>query len=532
MRSEHHYDIIIIGSGAGGGTIAHQLAPSGRRILLLERGDFVPREPDNWSSRAAVLDEKYHAPEKWFDSDGKPFSPGTHYNVGGNTKFYGAALFRMREEDFGEIRHHGGLSPAWPISYEDLEPYYTQAEWLYEVRGERGNGGGDPTEPWSSAPYPAPAISHEPRMQQLHEHFTSKGLKPFNVPLGVRLNENQRNESLCVRCATCDGYPCLVNAKSDAQTICVQPAMRHGNVTLLTGARALQLTTSATGSEVKSVLVERHGKQEEYTAGFVIVSCGAVNSAALLLRSTNDKHPRGLANSSDCIGRHYMAHNNSVLFMFSRGKNPTLFQKTLAVNDFYHASSEWEFPMGHISMVGKFDGNMFKTGAPRLAPIWMLNLMGRHSLDFWITSEDLPLPDNRVTLDANGQIKLGYSENNMDAHHRLIKTLRRLLKDFDGGWNFFKGGKVPLAGAGHQCGTLRFGCDPATSVLDVHCKAHDLDNLYVVDGSFFPSSSAVNPALTIMANALRVGEHILDRLGVSQQMRQRHVPAARLPVVA
>lgn len=529
MRSEHHYDVIIVGSGAGGGTIAYQLAPSGLRILLLERGDFVPRELDNWSSKAAVLDEKYHAPEKWLDSDGKPFQPGTHYNVGGNTKFYGAALFRMREEDFGAIRHHGGVSPAWPIAYEELEPHYTQAEWLYEVRGHRGI---DPTEPWSSAPYPAPAVSHEPRMQQLHDHFEARGLRPFNVPLGVRLDEKKRESSPCIRCATCDGYPCLVDAKSDAQTMCVQPAMRHDNLTLLTGAKAIKLTTNASGSEVRGVVIERHGQQEEYTGGVVIVSCGAVNSAALLLRSANDKHPRGLANSSDCVGRHYMAHNNSVLFMFSRGGNPTQFQKTLAVNDFYRPSAEFEFPMGHVSMVGKFDGHMFKTGAPPLAPLWLLNTMGKHSLDFWITSEDLPLPENRVTLDAGGQIRLAYVENNIEAHRRLVKTLRRLLKDFDGGWNFFKGGKVPLAGVGHQCGTLRFGSDPRLSVLDVHCKAHDLDNLYVVDGSFFPSSSAVNPALTIMANALRVGEHLLDRLGVSEKLRHRHVPAARLSVVA
>ncbi len=532
MRNDDHYDIIIIGTGAGGGTIAYSLAGSGKKILILERGGFVPREADNWSSKAAVLDEKYHAHEQWVDSDGKRFSPGTHYNVGGNTKFYGAALFRMREEDFGHIRHHGGISPEWPISYNDLEPYYAQAEWLYEVRGERGS---DPTEPWASSPYAYPAVSHEPRMQQLHEHFASKGLSPFHVPLGIRLHEADRMKSLCVRCQTCDGYPCLVNAKSDAQTMCVQPALQEPNVTLLTDAKVIKLKTDARGGQVDAVVVERHGQLEEYRADIVIVSCGAVNSAALLLRSHSDVHPNGLANSSDCVGRHYMAHNNSVLFMFSRRRNPTVFQKTLAVNDFYRPSEGpygWEFPMGHISMVGKFDGHMFKTGAPPMAPLWLLEQMGRRSLDFWITSEDLPLADNRVKLSADGSIQLNYTGSNLEAHDRLVKTLRQILKDFDGGWNFFKGGRVPLAGVGHQCGTLRFGTDPRTSVLDINCKAHDLDNLYVVDGSFFPSSSAVNPALTIMANALRVGEHIQKRLGIAASAARVSLPAARLPVIS
>jgi len=527
MPSHSHYDIIIIGSGAGGGTLAYHMSNSGKRILLLERGGVVPRELDNWSSRAAVRQEKYHAPEKWRDSDGKEFQPGTHYNVGGNTKFYGAALFRMREEDFDEIRHHGGVSPAWPIRYQEMEPYYTQAEYIYEVRGRRD---ADPTEPWCSAPYPYPAISHEPRIQELHNYFESKGLHPFHVPLGVRLEE--RNPlSRCVRCATCDGYPCMIDAKADAHTMCVQPALRNGNVTLLTDAKAVGLTISPSGREIRRVLVERRGMAEEYSADLFVLSCGAVNSAALLLRSANDKHSNGLANRSDQVGRNYMAHNNSVLFAFSLKRNPTVFQKTIAVNDFYHATDRgWEYPMGHISMVGKFDGQMFKAGAPPLAPLPLLNAMGKRSLDFWLTSEDLPDRNNRVTVTGDGQISLRYTENNLEPHRRLIATLKRIMQDWDGGWFLTKGGKIPLGGVAHQCGTLKFGHDPASSVLDVNCKAHDLDNLYAVDGSFFVSSSAVNPALTIMANALRVGDHLLDRMGCRKETR--HVPAARLSVVA
>jgi choline dehydrogenase-like flavoprotein len=523
MPASSHYDIIIIGSGAGGGTLFHKLAPSGKRILLLERGDYVPRETDNWSTRAVNLDGKYQTREHWRDQDGKDLHPHTNYWVGGNTKFYGAALFRLRKEDFGELRHHGGISPAWPVTYDELEPYYTAAEHLYQVHGERGV---DPTEPPASAPYRYPAVTHEPRMQQLSDDFAALGLTPFHVPLGIMLDESDRRRSRCIRCGTCDGHPCLVQAKSDAEVVCVDPALRHDNATLLTGAYVSRLETSPSGREVTRVHVERNGVRETYTADIVVVSAGAINSAALLLRSASDRHPRGLANGSDVVGRHYMGHVNSVLMALSRCPNPTVFQKTLAVNDFYFGSPEWEFPMGHISFVGKLDGVTLSAGAPAIAPGWTLELMGKHSIDFWLTSEDLPDPDNRVTLDRDGGIVLAYTPNNGEGHRRLIQQVESLMqrqaacpihgKSCHQGLfsrNLFIGQRIPLAGVAHQNGTVRFGRDARTSALDPNCRAHEVDNLYVVDGSFFPSSGAVNPALTIMANALRVGDHLLERLG-------------------
>ncbi len=525
-----HYDVIIIGSGAGGGTLFHRLAPSGKRILLLERGDYVPREPENWSTRAVNVEGRYQTAEHWRDRAGQDLHPHTNYWVGGNTKFYGAALFRLRREDFGELRHHGGVSPAWPITYEELEPYYTEAEHLYQVHGERGV---DPTEPPTSAPYLHPPVSHEPRIRQLSEDFARLGCKPFHVPLGIMLNEADRGRSACIRCATCDGHPCLVKAKSDAQVVCVDPTLdRHPNVTLLPRAYVSRLETSASGREVTRVVVERDGRREEYSADIVVVSAGAINSAALLLRSASDRHPRGLANGSDVVGRHYMGHLNSVLMALSRCANPTIFQKTLALNDFYFGAPEWPFPMGHISFVGKLDGVTLSAGAPAIAPGWTLDLMGKHSLDFWLTSEDLPDPNNRVTLDRDGRIVLAYTPNNGEGHARLIKKLERLMQqqtrcDIHGdachqglfARNLFVGQRIPLAGVAHQNGTIRFGRDLETSALDVNCRAHEVDNLYVVDGSFFPSSGAVNPALTIMANALRVGDRILERLGASRRER-------------
>jgi len=516
------YDVIVIGSGAGGGTLVHTLAATGKRILLLERGDYVRREKENWDPRAVNLEGRYQTKEIWKDSKGRDLHPHTNYAVGGNTKFYGAALFRLRKEDFGELRHHGGISPAWPVAYDELEPYYTRAERMYHVHGERGE---DPTDPHASAPYPHPAVSHEPRLEQLAQDFARSGLKPFHTPLGIQIDEKNPNRSPCIRCATCDGFPCLVRAKADAQVLAVDPALEFPNVTLLTNAFVERLETIPSGRAVSKVIVRRNGERDEYSANVVVISAGAINSAALLLRSANEKHPQGLANRSGTVGRHYMGHVNSVLMAVSKCPNPTIFQKTLSLNDFYFGSDEFPFPMGHISFVGKLDGVTLSAGAPAIAPGFTLDYLGRHSLDFWLTSEDLPDPENRVTLDGQGNIVLSYRPNNEEGHTRLIAKLKSLLGEQRAcpvhghechqglfARNLYLKERIPLAGVAHQNGTVRFGNDPETSALDRNCKAHEVDNLYVVDASFFPSSGAVNPALTIMANALRVGDHLRERL--------------------
>jgi choline dehydrogenase-like flavoprotein len=514
MSTTSHYDIIIIGTGPGGGTLAYKLAQSGKNILLLERGGYIPREKDNWSSRTVFIENRYKAKETWFDKHGGTFHPGIHYNVGGNSKVYGAALLRMRAQDFGEVKHHGGISPEWPICYEDLEAYYTQAEHLYHVHGRHGE---DPTAPPASAQYEYAPLRHEPRIQELHDDWTRMGHHPFHLPVGVMLDEEQKEKSACIRCSTCDGFPCLLGAKADSQVVCVEPALKYPNVTMFTHANVTRLETSASGREVTGVLVERNGQLETYRADIVVVSCGAINSAVLLLKSANDRHPNGLANSSDMVGRNYMCHNNSAMLAISKRPNTTVFQKTIGLNDFYFPSSEWEYPMGHISMIGKQDLEMLRTGAPAFAPDLALEVLAKHSLDFWMTSEDLPDPHNRVLVDKNRAITLSYTENNLTAHQRLAAKLKSMLnrlgcEDRLIPQHLYLGKKIPIAGTAHQCGTVRFGHNPKTSVLDVNCKAHDLDNLYVVDASFFVSSSAVNPSLTIIANALRVGDHLLERI--------------------
>ncbi len=357
MADDQHYDVVIIGTGAGGGTLGHRLATNGAKVLWLERGPFLPRERDNWQTEAVFVRGKYLAQELWYDRHGNEFQPEVNYYVGGNTKFYGAALFRLRPEDFGELRHHGGISPAWPISYDDLEPYYTQAEHLYLVHGQHGE---DPTEGPASKQYAYPPVSHEPRIQQLSDDLEKLGLHPFHLPIGVNLVEVEpglaARSSVCIRCDRVDGFPCVLNGKSDSQVICVDPVLAEDNVTLVTGANVQRLETDASGRSVTGVVtLLDDGSTATFTGDIVVVACGAVNSAALLLRSRGDRHPDGLANSSGVVGRHYMRHNNDALMAVSREPNPTRFQKTLAMNDWYLGADDWDFPLGGIQMLGKSD---------------------------------------------------------------------------------------------------------------------------------------------------------------------------------
>ena len=495
------YDVIVIGSGAGGGTLVRHLAPSGKRVLLLERGDWLPREMQK-----------------------------VHYYIGGATKLYGAALYRLREEDFGELLHYDGTSPAWPIDYAAMEPYYTLAERLYEVHGARGE---DPTEPPASAPYPFPAVSHEPRIQQLSDDMEAAGLRPFHAPCGVRLAESDMPHSHCVRCPTCDGYPCLVHAKSDAEVLGVRPALEHAHMTLMTNAEAVRLETNAAGTAVTGVVVEpkegqspfRFGERVTFTADVVVVSCGAANSARLLLASASD----ALANGSEQVGRNYMFHNSQAVLALSKDENPTVFQKTLGLNDFYLGSPEFEYPLGNIQMVGKSSAEMYRGEKPlqtRLAPERTLDEVARHAVDFWLSTEDLPRIENRVTLRDDGSIQLGYRPSNELPKQRLLHELKSMLghlgmhHDHLLPRHAYLKNEIPVAGCAHQAGTCRFGKDPATSVVNTDCRAHEVVNLYVVDTSFFPSIGAVNPALTAMANALRVGDHLLERLDARRAQRE------------
>ena len=513
------YDVIIVGSGAGGGTLAHRLAPSGKRVLILERGDWLPREIENWDATAVFVDNRYVSQDTWYDENGKAFQPQIHYFVGGATKFYGAALYRLREQDFGELTHHGGISPAWPIGYDELEPYYTQAEQLYQVHGRPWRG---PDRPAGRGAVPVPAgVARAADPAAVRRHGPGG---PASVPRSVR-DHARRGEPGVQHlhpCATCDGFPCLVHAKSDADVIAVRPSLRHDNVTLVRNATVRRLETDPSGRTVTSVVADVDGAEQRFTGSVVVVSAGAANSAKLLLASANDKHPNGLANGSDQVGRNYVFHNSRAFLAVSMEKNDTRFQKTLGMNDYYFGDDDFGYPMGNVQMVGKSSAPMYRGEKPietKLAPTFALDEVAERAVDFWLSTEDLPDPDNRVTLAKDGNVVLSYTPNNREPleqlYHRVKKHLSHLgmhphhLIPRD----VYMKNDIPVAGCAHQAGTVRFGTDPATSVLDTDCKAHELDNLYVVDTSFFPSIGAVNPALTAMANALRVGDHLLSRLG-------------------
>jgi choline dehydrogenase-like flavoprotein len=511
------YDIIIIGTGAGGGTLAHRLAPSGKSILLIERGGWLKREPENWSAEEVFEKGRYVSKGLWRDKHGKEFQPGTYHYVGGMTKMYGAALFRLREKDFTGFAHYDGHSPAWPISYHDLEPYYTQAEHLYQVHGIRGE---DPTEPPASAPYICPPVSHEPRIQKLSDDLAAAGYHPYHTPAGILLNEANMPYSACVRCKDCDGFPCVVHAKSDAEVIAVRPALQYPNVTLLINAQVVRLNTNASGTTVTEVVIHYEGQTEIVRASIIVSSCGAANSARLLLMSANDKHPNGLANGSDQVGRNYMFHTSQAVLAISKEPNHTQYQKTLGLNDFYFGMEGFDFPVGSIQMVGKSQAPMYRGEKPietLLAPNFVLEKIADHAVDFWLMTEDLPKPENRITVDKDGQIMLNYTATNEVPSGKLYDKLKSMLGQLDMHEHLvprqiYLKNDIGVAGVAHQSGTCKFGTDPKSSVLDTNCKAHELDNLYVVDTSFFPSIGAVNPALTAMANALRVGDHLLERL--------------------
>jgi choline dehydrogenase-like flavoprotein len=525
MPGENHYDLIIIGTGAGGGTLAYRMAQSGKRILVLERGPFLPREKANWDTRVVFSSDRYHNSEVWYDRDGNELHPGMSYFVGGNTKVYGAALFRLREKDFEKYAHKDGISPEWPLKYRDFEPYYVQAEKLYQVHG---NSGEDPTEPFRSQEFPYPAVSHEPRIQEISDALKAQGLHPYHTPVGIRLNEAQRYLSQCIRCNTCDGYPCLVQAKSDAEVSAVRPVMGQENVTLLTEAKVLKLHTNPSGREVTGVEVavsdpvSGQTSNRVFSANVVAIACGAINSSVLLLRSANDQHPRGLANSSGLVGRNFMKHVLGSIIGVAKKPNPTVFQKTLSINDLYWGEAGYDYPLGQIQTLGKVSKEGLEGNAAAYAPLTP-EQVASHSIDWWLTVEDLPDPNNQIRVDGD-RIILDYTENNGEVYNRLEQRWIEILQAIEcgqaimpncsyfvkGGKTYFTG-KLPLDGVGHQVGTCKFGEDPKTSVLDLNCRTHDLDNLYIVDGSFFCSSGAVNPTLTIIANALRVGDHLAER---------------------
>ncbi len=507
------YDIIIIGTGSGGGTIARKLAPSGRKILILERGDFIPREKENWDMEEVVVKGRYRPRENWYDRDGHPFEPFTHYLVGGNSKMYGAASFRLRDRDFGEVVHYAGTSPAWPIGPEVLAPFYTEAESLFSVHGQRGM---DPFEPGNIPPFPYPPIPVEPFTEELYNLLHQTGVQAYPIPMAVKLGQDSRSPEAPHVLENFDGFPDPSEAKVDSHTSGIRKALEYPEVTLLTGARVTKIITDSSGRKVTAVEADIKGKKQLFNTRLLVLAAGAINSAALLLSSASDKHPGGLANSSGQVGRNYMAHINGCQIAYTPNKlNTSLFQKYFCIGDYYFATDKNDFPLGEIQLMGKNDAGTYLSTGQEFFPGKDAAYIAQHAIDFWLTSEDLPHPENRVTLTRDGAIQLTYhrEKNNVTAFENLKLKLRGIFRELgkiDPAYKevYWGGYDLGISGVSHQCGTLRFGMDPGNSVLDINCKAHDLDNLFVADASFFPASGAYNPSLTTAANALRVGAFI------------------------
>jgi choline dehydrogenase-like flavoprotein len=519
---DQHFDVIIVGSGAGGATLAQRLAPTGRKILILERGPHLPREAENWDPKSVFIEHRYRTKDQWWDKHGHPFTPNSYYFVGGNTSFYGAALMRLRRSDFEEVRHAGGVSPKWPIGLSDLTSYYAEAEKLWQVHGLRGV---DPTEEGDEPPYAYPPVTHDLVVARLEAHWQGQGWRPFHLPLGVKLDEVNPHTSTCIKCKTCGGYPCLLRAKSDARTLAVEPLLSAPNVTIMSECKAVRIETDAGGRKATAVVGQTPHGEDRFSGDIIVVAAGAANTAALLLASHNPAHPNGLANSSDQVGRNYMFHTLTAVVSLSPDRTAVDFPKTLGVNDFYHSDPRggFDMPMGHIQLLEymsgqTLDGQLSDYIPPALIPDILSNAVAHRMLSMLVISEDLPSPDNRMRLGPDGRMILEYDHNNLEGHERLVSTLRHSLDGFADSSHALSHNRVelhsllPLYGTAHQLGTVRFGADPRNSALDPWCKAHDLDNLYVVDTSFFVSAASVNPTLTTVANAMRVGDHLTERL--------------------
>ncbi|HLF90744.1 MAG TPA: GMC family oxidoreductase, partial [Anaerolineales bacterium] len=374
----------------------------------------------------------------------------------------------------------------------------------------------DPTEPWRSGPFPYPALEHEPRIQQLNDDLKNLGYHPSPLPMGIRLGYEDGEEGYTTNLnllGQFDGFPDPTESKADAHVIGVRHALRHENVMLKTHSYVERLVTDGSGRKVTGVVVRQEdGTEVVYSAGYVIVAAGAINSAALFLRSKNNKHPNGLANSSGLVGSNYMSNNNATFIAISHEPNDSVFEKTLALADFYWGDEEFKYPMGYIQMLGKVDETAMMFEAPQPFKGMTYAEMAAHSLDFWLQSEDLPDPNNRVTVDVEGRIHFHFKRNNIEAHQHLADKLKSLLNSIGCHEhlievNHYLGTQFEFNLA-HEMGTMKMGIDPKTSVLDTYNRPHDLENVFVTDGCFFVSSGSVNPTLTILAQTLRVADFI------------------------
>lgn len=483
-------DIVIVGSGMGGATLAAGLAPTGARIVILERGRQIPDDAparDPWRVHA---NSAFRSDETWLDEAGRPFEPGNYYNVGGNSKFYGAVLIRYRAEDFAEMEHEGGTSPAWPFGYDELAGWYDRAEALYQVRGDAAS---DPTEPAHDSDYPFPPVPDEPAIALVRRRLEKIGVRPFSLPLGIDVDR-----WLAAGRDGWDGYPDTRCGKMDAETSGLAAALSHPNVELVTDARVTGLSVGPDNRRIAAVDYVKDGETVRLRPASVALCAGAVQSAALLLRS-------GIANSADQVGRCFMNHNASALLAIDpRFRNDAVYQKTFGINDWYLSHGEAGKPQGNVQLLGRVTPDILKIQVPQL-PMAAARWVSGHAVDLYLMSEDLPDPESRVVLNGD-KVQLVWRRSNMAAHRKLVKRTKAAFRTagFPVILSRLFDGRVPS----HQCGTLRMGSDAASSVVDPDCRSWDHPNLFITDAGALPTSAAVNPALTVAALSLRAAETI------------------------
>lgn len=491
--AKRQYDVVIVGSGMGGATCAYSLAPSGAKILILEKGHQIPASAVNRDERAIFQRGHFRSNEHWYDSNGSSFEAGNHYNHGGNTKFYGAVLFRYRERDFDGVAHCDGDATAWPIRYHDLEPWYDAAEKLYQVRGQSGE---DPSEPGRSQPYPHPPVPDEPAIAQVRARLKQVGLRPFSLPLAIDIDR-----WLSVGQTGFDAFPDARSGKMDAETCALLPALEYPNVEIESGAEVRRLIANQSGDRIESVEFEKDGEIRSVSAPIVVLAAGAVRSAALLLASREG----GLANRSGAVGRYFMNHNMAgVIAIDPRFVNDSVYQKTFGLNDFYLSDGRGGPPLGNVQLLGRVTGTILK-GTLRRIPETVLNIASRRSVAFFAMSEDFPNSDNRVKIDGR-KIILDWRPTNMAALDCLVKRLREKLRE--AGFPVVLSQLFDRRSLSHQCGTIRIGHDPASAPLDAFGRAFDVRNLFVVDASTLVTSAAVNPSLTVAALSMRTAAQI------------------------
>jgi choline dehydrogenase-like flavoprotein len=497
MTGRDDIDVVVIGSGMGGASFAAGLAPSGARILILERGERLVDRPEMRDGRAIYQRGIFRPKETWFDAAGEAFNPGNYYYVGGNTKLYGAVLIRFRAQDFAPIQYREGATPGWPFGYDELEPWYARAEALYQVRGALDQ---DPTEPAHSTPYPFAPVPDEPAIAAVRERLAKVGMHPFSLPLGVDIDR-----WLTKAKTPWDGFPDSDTGKMDAETCGLKAALAYDNVTMETGAKVVRLETDSAGKRIETVVYESQGETRRLNPKFVVLAAGAVNSALLLLASATGAMPRGLANRADQIGRHFMNHNSSAALAIDPFKrNDSIYQKTIGLNDFYLDDGRGGPPLGNVQLLGKISGAILKSQL-RWAPEFALDIMARHAVDFYFMSEDLPSPDSRVRLDGS-RVVLDWRPSNMSAQNGLIARMREVLRA--AGFPIVLVKPFDRRTPSHQCGTIRMGRDSAKAAVDPYGRAFDHPNLFVVDAAVLPTSAGVNPSLTIAALALRAANHV------------------------